>query len=128
MVYQPPVVAKELMFPLHIDSSGEFGSTTNPAAMVEQHILSAVGTTVSERVMRGDYGTSINTHIFGSNDSAAIADIRGQILHTISQFVPEAQGVGVDIQPDMINGTITVKILYSLNNSMVQTVTTTIGA
>lgn len=116
----------EIQLPFALDSTGGIAMTTDPGQMVSQHIEAVVGTTVSERVMRVGYGTSIDRHIFDSNDPIVIADIQAQIMRAVGLYVPEATPIRVDIVNDPPSGTVGIKISYSMSSNVVQTVTTNV--
>lgn len=104
-----------LSLPFSIDDFGNIGSTTSQNKIWADRVRSAVGTLLTERVMRPSYGTDIPEGLFDSIEAASglVEPIVEDVFNT---FLDPLELQDVLITLDDLNGTFYVDIMYLLPN------------
>lgn len=111
-------MAKELAFPLRIDSTGGLAFVTAVPDVLQQHVVSAAGTEPGERVMRPTYGAHTQRFLFSDMDPAEAEDLRESLTTSVTNLVPEVTVTSVDLMPVGDDGVLQVELHYSLANGM----------
>jgi len=116
-----------ISFPFTIDGYGNISKTSNQSEIWEARVKSAIGTAISERVMRSDYGTRIPELFFDTQD-ALDTGIRKEVTRVFASYLPllTLNSVNVEYENLLFGKTTgfatTATISYTLPN---QTTTTT---
>jgi phage baseplate assembly protein W len=111
-------MAKELAFPFRIDSTGGIAFVTSQADVLQQRVISAVGTEPGERVMRPEYGTPTAKFLFAAMDPGLQDDLRESITTSVSTLVPEVTVTSVDLGTVTEDGLLAVEVHYMLTNGL----------
>lgn len=113
----------ELAVPFAVNAAGSIAFTDDLGTMAKNHVFSAVGTNVGERVMNYDYGSHIIEHVFNAITDADMGILQSDIADSVRKNVPEVSLTGVDVSTDESNGTVNVTVRFSLVDNSEQSVT-----
>ena len=114
----------ELDGPFRVDAQGGIATTRDPSQVLRNHVLTVIGTSVGERVMRPNYGTEVRDMLFEGDD-----DVTSAILQSDIQRALEAAEPGIVVQDvstqtgNGLDGIIGIEVTYSAANSQLETVT-----
>ncbi|CAB4128655.1 hypothetical protein UFOVP223_107 [uncultured Caudovirales phage] len=113
-----------LVIPFTLDAMGNIVTTTQQELIWSNRVRSAIGTRLTERVMRPSYGTTIGKSLFntGSFMEAAIGTEVSRVFH---EYLPLLTLSSVSNTYDEVSGILTSEISYQLPNK--KEVTTEIG-
>ena len=115
-----------LSLPFNIDPYGNVASTTSQSKIWQDRVLSVIGTTLRERVMRPSFGTLVPYAMF-DNEEDAQAEVRNEITQAFNQQLSLLTLDTVVVNFDEYTGQISVSVTYDLPNKKSEQVTTTIG-
>jgi phage baseplate assembly protein W len=125
-----------IALPFKIDPQGNVGKTDDYTKIWQDKVRSVLGTIAGERVYRATFGTNIPKNILGSITDVQ-ETIEKDVARAFSTFLPilvledvivswnKGSSVPTDINNDVLNGTVSLEVVYSLPNQ--NKVTTTIG-
>ena len=113
-----------LVLPMSIDSSGSLVTTTNENTIWANRLKIAIGTRISERVMRPSYGTRIGDSVFSTTDSLEEV-VRRDIFKLFSEYFPLL--TLTEIKTDFVEttGQLFIEVIYQLPNK--KDAATTVG-
>jgi phage baseplate assembly protein W len=113
-----------LVLPMSIDSSGSLVTTTNENTIWANRLKIAIGTRISERVMRPSYGTRIGESVFSTTDSLEEV-VRRDIFKLFSEYFPLL--TLTEIKTDFVEttGQLFIEVIYQLPNK--KDAATTVG-
>jgi len=113
-----------LVLPMSIDSSGSLVTTTNENTIWANRLKIAIGTRISERVMRPSYGTRIGESVFSTTDSLEEV-VRRDIFKLFSEYFPLL--ILTEIKTDFVEttGQLFIEVIYQLPNK--KDAATTVG-
>jgi len=122
---------RAISLPFSIDSYGNVASTKDQSKIWADRVRSVVGTTVGERLMRPDFGTSIPFATFSGRE--LVADItRQELFASFAKFLPALTLESVEISfneddhvyaevrytlPNQQEMTLSVGLAYISNNA-----------
>jgi phage baseplate assembly protein W len=86
----------EIRVPFAIGTSGGISTTTDPATQAAQHLISVIGTSLTERVMRPSYGTSAQATLFDADDPSDQAVLASEIQEAARTWAPDLEVLRVD--------------------------------
>ena len=113
-----------LRLPMSIDSSGSLLVTTDESIMWADRIKIAIGTRISERVMRPGYGTRIGESVF--NTVSSLEDVvRRDVFKLFSEYFPLLTLSDIKTNFVETTGQVFIEVLYQLPNKKEST--TTVG-
>lgn len=104
-----------ISLPFRIDDFGSIANTSSQISIWADRVRSAVGTTLTERVMRPEFGTTIPESLFESIESME-GIITPQISSVFENLLPTLTLDDVTISYDESSNTITAEVLYTLPN------------
>jgi phage baseplate assembly protein W len=113
-----------LVVPFILDAMGNIVTTTQQEIIWSNRVRSALGTRLTERVMRPSYGTTIGKSLFGTG-SAMESAIETEVSRVFHEYLPLLTLSSVSNSYDEVSGHLTSEITYQLPNK--QVVTTEIG-
>jgi phage baseplate assembly protein W len=113
-----------ISLPFKIDPYGKVGSTQTQEKIWSDKVLSVIGTSLRERVMRPAFGTVIPFSLFEDTDNAA-TEIRIEVTKAFNEQLSLLRLQSVDSTLDEYTNILDVNITYDLPNN--QTVTTNLG-
>lgn len=105
-----------ISLPFSIDQYGKVSSTNSQEKIWADRVLSVIGTTVRERVMRPDFGTVIPFAMFDDIDTAQF-EIRTEIETAFSQQLPLLSLTKTDVFYDSYTNAISITLVYDLPNN-----------
>lgn len=110
--------------PFQISASGNVNYTTDSARIWADRVRSVIGTMVSERVMRPEFGTIIPTRVFDSV-SVTQEQIGSDVRLAFARYLPKLTVENVSTTFDEETSVVYANIEYSLPNQ--DKVTTSLG-
>jgi phage baseplate assembly protein W len=113
-----------LRLPMSIDSSGSLLTTTNESLMWADRLKIAIGTRISERVMRPSYGTRIGEAVFNTVSSLEEV-VRRDIFRLFSEYFPLLTLGTISTNFVESTGQLFIEVVYQLPNKKEST--TTVG-
>ena len=115
---------RTIALPFTIDTYGKVGATEDQSKIWSDRVLSVVGTTLRERLMRPNFGTVIPFSLFDSSDHAQ-EEIQAEVARAFNSQLTLLSLSGTQVTFDEYTGAISVSITYGLPNSEI--VTTNLG-
>ena len=115
-----------ISLPFSIDPYGKVSSTTSQSKIWQDRVLSVIGTTLRERVMRPAFGTLVPYAMFESEDDAQ-AEVRNEISQAFRQQLNLLTLDKVVVNFDEYTNQVTVSVTYDLPNKQSEKLTTTVG-
>jgi hypothetical protein len=115
---------KAIALPFSIDPYGKVTSTIDQNKIWQDKVLSVIGTTMRERVIRPKFGTLIATKAF-DNETLAEKDIQSEVEYAFNTQLGLLTLESVNTSFDAYTNTTNVEIIYGLPNN--ESVSTTIG-
>lgn len=115
---------RELLLPLQVNASGGISFTSDVSRILQQRVVSAVGTQVGERVMLPRYGTDLISDLFEGNDEQTFDDIASKIRTAVVTLVPEVGLLDVQVFSDPDNNGAVATIRYTESNGVEAAVST----
>jgi phage baseplate assembly protein W len=86
----------EIRVPFAIGPSGGVSASADPAIQAAQHLISVIGTSLTERVMRPSYGTSTQGALFDADDPSDQAVLASEIRDAARTWAPDLEVLRVD--------------------------------
>jgi len=118
------MVEKAISLPFSLDPYGRITYTTNQNKIWQDKVLSVIGTTFRERVIRPRFGTLIAAKAF-DNETLAETEIQSEIEYAFNTQLGLLTLESVSASFDEYTNTTNVEIVYGLPNN--ESVSTTIG-
>lgn len=106
---------KAIALPFSIDDFGGIATSINQEKIWADRARSVVGTTLTERIMRYDFGTDIPNTLFETQEVMETT-IQEEIAKAFSFLLPNLSLEGVVTSFDVSSNTITATVTYSLPN------------
>jgi phage baseplate assembly protein W len=113
-----------IAFPFKFDGNGNVVKTSDQNKLWEDRVLQAIGTLISERVMRPSYGTKIPNSLF-STRSEMEQSIKKEVTAAFLNYLTSLSLQDVQFDYDYETGVRSANLTYSLPNQTV--VTTSVG-
>jgi phage baseplate assembly protein W len=111
----PKIFEYALSLPFRVDDFGGIASTTSQSKIWADRVRSAVGTTVSERVMRPEFGTEIPENLFDDPDVLG-GTIESEVELVFDRDLPNLELDEVTVLVDESMGIVTANVSYFLPN------------
>jgi phage baseplate assembly protein W len=111
-----------IALPFRVDSFGAVTKTVSQEKIWSDRVKVAVGTAVTERVMRPDYGNEIAASVH-KNTEETQQIIRQETELVFSRDLPLLSLVSVETYVDTLTAVLTADITYSLPNRTEEVVT-----
>ena len=118
------MIEKAISLPFSIDTYGKVAVTTDQKKIWQDKVLSVVGTTMRERVMRPRLGSMVAAKTF-DNESLAETEVQAEVEYAFNTQLSLLTLKSVTTSYDSYTGNTNVEIIYDLPNN--QTVSTTVG-
>lgn len=118
------MVEKAIALPFSFDPYGRVTYTIDQNKIWQDKVLSVIGTTMRERVVRPRFGTLIAAKAF-DNETLAETEIQSEIEYAFNTQLGLLTLQSVSTSFDAYTNTTNVEIIYGLPNN--ETVNTTIG-
>jgi len=115
-VARSPIYELAIALPFSIDDFGSVATTTSQSKIWADRVRSAVGTALSERVFRENYGTTIPSKLWDSVDTMSEI-IQEQIETVFNRDLENLTLDEVDVNYDERKETIFAEISYFLPNN-----------
>jgi phage baseplate assembly protein W len=109
-------MSKAIALPFSFDENGAIHSTTDQKKIMQDRVVLAIMTLVSERVMRPGYGTRVRASSF-ENNNAAISMIKKEISQGFASMLPYLALISVDPSISQDDGHLDVSITYKYGSS-----------
>jgi phage baseplate assembly protein W len=109
-------MSKAIALPFSFDENGAIYSTTDQKKIMQDRVVLAIMTLVSERVMRPGYGTRVRASSF-ENNNAAISMIKKEISQGFASMLPYLALISVDPSISQDDGHLDVSITYKYGSS-----------
>jgi len=113
-----------LEFPFRISKTGTVAKITDQKVIWSNKVRAVIGTSITERAMRSDFGTYIN-RAFWNTEGFSSKNIEPFIQEAFSKWLPSLDLISVETSTIDDQGYLYVSVVYALPNR--QRVTTTIG-
>ena len=113
-----------LVLPFSVDGNGNIITTTNQSQIWSNRVKAVIGTRVSERVMRPEYGSKIGAALF--NTVGSMSDIvTREVNRVFHEYLPLLTLSGVAVTHNENTNELLIDISYQLPNT--STTTTQVG-
>jgi len=112
-------------FPFRISKTGTIATVTDQKTIWSNKVTAVLGTFVTERVMRSDFGSRIN-EAFWNTETFSLNNIEPFIQEAFAKWLPTIELMSVSISNINTQGYLYVTVVYALPNN--ETATTTVGA
>lgn len=109
-------MSKAIALPFSFDSNGAIYSTTDQKKIMQDRVVLAIMTLISERVMRPVYGTKVRSSSF-ENTQEAISLIKQEINRGFANMLPYLALISVDPSISQDDGHLNVSITYKYGSS-----------
>jgi phage baseplate assembly protein W len=110
-----------ISLPFSVSEFGTIAATTSQEKIWADRVKTAVGTAVTERVMRPDYGTGIPAATFNTLEEAS-ETVKQQVELAFFRDLRLLRLVSVNVSLDESTGTLETEIIYSLPNRTTEVV------
>jgi phage baseplate assembly protein W len=104
-----------LTIPFSVDKFGNLSVTADERVIWSNKVRMAIGTTINERVMRPEYGTSIAIALFDTG-SFMENTVKSEIERTFHDSLPLLTLTDISLDFTSLSNTLTVKVVYELPN------------
>lgn len=108
----------EIAIPFGVDSSGAIAVVTDPVAAAAQHLVTFVGTSPRERVMRPQFGSPAQRFLFEPINTLDTALLQSDLASEVAQNVLDVRLNGITINPSATgnpqDGAIGISMQFSL--------------
>ena len=118
------MIEKAISLPFSIDTYGKVAVTTDQKKIWQDKVLSVVGTTMRERIMRPRFGSMVAAKTF-DNESLAETEVQAEVEYAFNTQLSLLTLKSVTTSYDSYTGNTNVEIIYDLPNN--QPVSTTVG-
>jgi phage baseplate assembly protein W len=86
----------EIRVPFAIGPSGGISTTIDPVVQAAQHLISIIGTSPTERVMRPSYGTAVQSALFDADDPSEQSMLASEIRDAARTWAPNLEVLSVE--------------------------------
>jgi phage baseplate assembly protein W len=104
-----------LTMPFSVDKFGNLSVTADERIIWSNKVRMAIGTTINERVMRPEYGTSIAIALFDTG-SFMENTVKSEIERTFHDSLPLLTLNDISLEFTSSTNTLTVNVVYELPN------------
>lgn len=124
MSHEGKIHEEAIAVPFSIDEFGRVRPASTQSTIWEDRVLSVIGTSVRERVMRPTIGTVIPFSLFETDDDAA-SEIKAEVNKAFVRQLPLLTLISTRLSLEEVSNTLSVTITYALPNEEVTS--TTVG-
>jgi phage baseplate assembly protein W len=111
-----------LSVPFEVDDYGKVAVSTTQEKIWSDRVVSVIGTSLNERIMRSRFGTAISGALFGTSTEAQI-EIETETTLAFANQLPLLTLLSANADTDPFTGEVTLSIVYSLPNNEQTSVT-----
>jgi len=117
-----------ISLPFRYDNYGNIVKTNDQQKIWEDRVLSVVGTSIGERVMRSNFGTEIKEALFDTQTGME-EKVKDTVTKAFENFLPMLTLADITNDYDLKDNIMSVTITYALPNRqiLVSTVPVTVG-
>jgi len=100
-------------YPVQLDPNTGRVQYAEYEADIRQAIQIILGTSRGERVMRPDFGCSINDLVFETMDTTTLQRIRSVVEESLTRYEARIELLGVDVDPSVVaEGKLLIELEY----------------
>jgi len=110
-------VPSEIAWPFAIDKNGAIARVSDDVSIARKYIVSAVGTHLTERVMRPLYGSETMYYVFDPSDDSMTGLLEAEIRRAVAELVPEVSLTEVTPLGGSVDGVLLTQIAFVLNRT-----------
>jgi len=114
------MVKNKIIYHYDISKSGkdyiglrDISIITNEQAVLES-VKNILNTEQGERIMRPDFGCSLNKYLFEPLDIVTTTLISKTIRDSVNKFEPRIENLQVIVNPDEINNTYEISVIFNM--------------
>lgn len=107
---------KAISLPFSIDDFGAISTTISQSKIWADRVRSVIGTSLTERIMRYNFGTDIPNAIF-ETEEVTRETIQFEVAKAFGEFLPLLQLESTTTEYDEFTNTITATVVYALPNN-----------
>lgn len=116
MIKEQDFLGKGIKFPFGV-REGKI-ATSSGEELIKESIIIILGTTKGERVMRPDFGCSINELVFAPNNTVTATLINTYVKEALLKWEPRIDVLNVSAIPDQNEGnSLNINIEYMIKTS-----------
>lgn len=117
MALEDPFIGRGWAFPPAFDRASAGAVMTEGVTDIEQSLIVLFTTRLGERIMRPDYGASLEEQAFEVMNASRLSWIEAQVRHAILLHEPriDADEIGVDFDP--LEGRLMINIGYRVRGA-----------
>lgn len=116
-----------IAFPFTIDEFGNIGKTDNVSKIWADRVRAVIGTTFGERVMRTEFGTSLEKGVFETRSAMETLAVE-EVTDAFKNQLPSLTLGDVTLSYDDVYNTLSVDVTYSLPSRAIETTSATVGS
>lgn len=116
------MINRAISLPFRFDETGSIGSTESEPKMWQDRVVTAVMTSLGERVMRPTYGTEVKRATF-ENINDAMAIIEQSVSAAFSSWLPSLSFTGLVGYIDKSTDELIIDVKYKYNQDLETNVT-----
>ena len=109
-------MSKAISLPFSFDANGAVSSTEDQKKIIQDRVVLAIMTYVSERVMRPSYGTHVKGSAFENVNSASTM-IQQEVASGFNNWLPYLSLLSTDTKIDPADGHLNIIINYKYGSS-----------
>lgn len=109
-------MSKAITLPFSFDSNGGISATEDTKKIIQDRVVLALMTYISERIMRPSYGTRVRGGSFENEDSA-VTLIQQEVSAGFNNWLPYLTLISVDASIDPSDGHLNIDITYKYGSS-----------
>ena len=110
-------LGKGWSFPPNFDNVDNIVEMTEAELNIKENLFVLLSTTIGERVMQPEYGSSVNKLIFEPIDTTFSTYITEQIKNAILYFEPRITLDDIEYLHDDFNGKVDLKLNFTINGT-----------
>ena len=104
-------------FPVEVDPATGRIKSSDTEKDIEEAVKIIIMTAKGERVMRPDFGTGLNSYMFGDNDFSALSQIEYEVTDALVSWEPRITDIDVAVSADDESGNLYINISYRVRET-----------
>jgi phage baseplate assembly protein W len=127
-------MTNEILQPFQLNSAGGIAMTSDPNVQAQQHIVSLISTSPTERVMLPSYGTGVKGAVFSPGSQFVTGMLQQEISRAMEVFEPNITVNSINVvstgdpeDPAQVTMDWSINNIQTGNSSGLQTATILVG-
>jgi phage baseplate assembly protein W len=117
MALEDPFIGTGWAFPPAFDNTTASANLSTGIPDIEQSLRIIFTTALGERIMRPDFGCSLESQVFEVMNTSRITWLETLIRNAIIYHEPRIDADQISVEPDQLNGVLLIAIGYKVRGS-----------